>query len=144
MKLRISNILNSKRNAYFSYLVQCINWGLNTDLLICKVSLTYWTCGIIKCITNGWPIGIVIIKGRNSGRYKITHNNGDFRNGVCLKPLNGFEWKSLCVKIMTYRLLMKFKFSDILYGGLLWPSCIIGQLTGSVFNTDMNGSKHLF
>ena len=33
------NILDSKRNAYFAYLVQCINWGLNTDLIICKVSL---------------------------------------------------------------------------------------------------------
>ena len=29
----------------------------------------------------------MIIKGRNSGRYKITHNKGDFRDGVCLKPL---------------------------------------------------------
>ena len=34
-------ILNSKRNAYFAYLVQCINWGLNTDLMICKVTLMY-------------------------------------------------------------------------------------------------------
>ena len=86
----------------------------------------------------------MIIKGRNSGRNKRTHNKCDFRGGVCLKPLNGFEWKSLCVMIMTYRLLMKFKCSDILYGGLLWPSYIIGQLTGSVFNTGMKGSKHLF
>ena len=46
---------------------------------------------VIKCITNGWLIGIMIIKGRNSGRNKITHNKGDFRDGVCLKPLNGFE-----------------------------------------------------
>ena len=34
-------ILDSKRNAYFAYLVQCLNWGLNTDLIICKVSLMY-------------------------------------------------------------------------------------------------------
>ena len=34
-------ILNSKRNAYFAYLVQCINWGLNTDLMVCKISLRY-------------------------------------------------------------------------------------------------------
>ena len=45
---------------------------------------------------------------------------------------------------MTYTLLMKFKFSDILYGGLLWPSCMIRQLTGSVFNTDKKGSKNCF
>ena len=37
-------ILNSKRNAYFAYLVYCINWGLNTYLMICKVSLMYGTC----------------------------------------------------------------------------------------------------
>ena len=54
----------------------------------------------------------MIIKGRNRGRNKITHNEGDFKDGV----LNGFECKSLCVIIMTFRLLMKFKFSDILYG----------------------------
>ena len=46
---------------------------------------------IIKCITNGWLIRIMIIKGRNSGHYKITHIKGDFRDGVCLKPLNGIE-----------------------------------------------------
>ena len=86
----------------------------------------------------------MIIKGRNSERNKLTHIKGDFRDGVCLKPLNGLEWKSLCVIIMTYRLLMKFKFSDTLYDGLLWPSYIIGQLTGSVFNTGMKGSKQLF
>ena len=40
---------------------------------------------MIKCITNGWLVGIMMIKGRNSGRNKITHNEGDFRNGVCLK-----------------------------------------------------------
>ena len=33
---------------------------------------------IIKCITNGWLIRIMIIKGRNSGHNKITHNKGDF------------------------------------------------------------------
>ena len=35
----IEYILNSKRNAYFAYMVKCINWGLNTELMICKVSL---------------------------------------------------------------------------------------------------------
>ena len=45
----------------------------------------------IKCITNGWLIRIMIIKGRYSRHNKITHNKGDFRDGVCLKPLNGFE-----------------------------------------------------
>ena len=39
---------------------------------------------------------------------------------------------------------MKFKFSDTLYDGLLWPSYIIAQLTGSVFDTGMKGSKQLF
>ena len=68
---------------------------------------------IIKCITNGWLIRIMIIKGCNSGCNKITHNKSDFWDGVCLKPLNGFEWKSLCVIIMTYRLLIKFNFSNI-------------------------------
>ena len=61
----------------------------------------------------------MIIKGRNSGRNKITHNKGDFPDGVCLNPVNGFESKSRLVITMTYRLLMKFKFSDILYSGLL-------------------------
>ena len=35
----------------------------------------------------------MIIKGHNSGHNKISHNKGDFRDGVCLKPLNGFEKK---------------------------------------------------
>ena len=30
-------------------------------------------------------------KGRNSGRNEIANNKGDFRDGVCLKPLNGFK-----------------------------------------------------
>ena len=30
-------------------------------------------------------------KGGNSGRNEIANNQGDFRDGVCLKPLNGFE-----------------------------------------------------
>ena len=46
---------------------------------------------MIKCITNGWLVGIMIIKGLNSGHNEITHNKGDFPNGVCLKPLNRFE-----------------------------------------------------
>ena len=137
-------ILDSKRNAYFSYLVKCLNWGLNTDLLICKVSLMYWTCVLSNASQMDGAIWIMIIKGCNSGHNKITHNKGDFQDGVCLKPLNGFEWKSLCVTIMTYRLLMKFKFSNILYGGLLWPSYTIRQLTRSVFNTGKKGSKQLF
>ena len=98
----------------------------------------------IKCITNGWLIGIMIIKGRNSGGNKITHNKGHFRDDVCLKPLNGFERKSLCVIVMTHRLLTKVKLSDILQGGPLLPSYIIGQLTRSVFNTDKKGSKNCF
>ena len=61
----------------------------------------------------------MIQKGRNSGRNKITHNKGDFQDDVCLKQLNGSELKSLCMIIMTYSLLMKFKCSDVLYGGLL-------------------------
>ena len=71
---------------------------------------------IIKCITNGWLIRIMIIKGRNSGRNKITHSKGKFRDGVCIKPPNGFELKSLCVIIWTYRILMKVILSDILQG----------------------------
>ena len=74
---------------------------------------------IIKCITNGRLIGIMIIKGPDSGRNKITHNKGHFRDGVCLNPLNGFELKSLCVIIMTQRQLMKVKLFDILQGGPL-------------------------
>ena len=46
---------------------------------------------IIKCISNGWLIRIRIIKGRNSGHNKITRFKGDFRDGVFLKPQNGFE-----------------------------------------------------
>ena len=37
-----------------------------------------------------------------------------------------------------------FKFTYCVYGWLMWPSYIIGQLTGSVFNTDRKGSKQLF
>ena len=29
--------------------------------------------------------------GGNSGRNEIANNKGDFRDDVCLKPLNGFE-----------------------------------------------------
>ena len=29
--------------------------------------------------------------GGNSGRNEIAYNKGDFRDGVCLKPLNGIE-----------------------------------------------------
>ena len=122
--------------------------------IVYKSGLKYWSndmkgitdvlnMWIIKCITNGWLIGIMMIKGHNSGRYKITHNKGDFRDCLCIKPPNGFEWKSLCVIIMTYRLRIKFKFSDIFNGWLLWPCYIIEQLTGSVFNTGMKGSKQL-
>ena len=86
----------------------------------------------------------MVIKGRNSGRNKISHNKGNFRDGVCLKPLNGFEWKSLCMMIMTYRLLMKVKLSDILQGWPFWTSYIIEQLTGSGFNADKKGSENCF
>ena len=41
-------ILNSKRNAYFAYLVLCINSGLNTDLMIPRVSHMYGTCVLSK------------------------------------------------------------------------------------------------
>ena len=99
---------------------------------------------IIKCITNRRLIGIMVIKGRNSGRNKITHNKGDFWDGVCLKPLNGFVWKSLCVIVMTHRLLMKVELPNILKGGPLWPSYIIGQLTGSVLNIGKKRSKNCF
>ena len=34
---------------------------------------------------------MAMTKGRNSGRDKITRNKGEFRDGVCLKHLNGFE-----------------------------------------------------
>ena len=51
----------------------------------------YKTCELLKCIANGWLIGIMIIKGRNSRRNEITHNKGDFRDGIGLKQLNGFE-----------------------------------------------------
>ena len=30
-------------------------------------------------------------KGSNSGRNEIAPSKGNFRDGVCLKPLNGFE-----------------------------------------------------
>ena len=39
---------------------------------------------------------------------------------------------------------MKIKLSGILQGKLLWPSYIIGQLTGSVLNTGKKRSKQLF
>ena len=32
----------------------------------------------------------MIIKGGNSGRNEIANNKGDFRDGVCLNPLDGF------------------------------------------------------
>ena len=83
------HILNSKRNTFFAYLVYCINWALNTDIMIRKVSLLYRTC-IMKCITNGQLIGLMLIRGDNSGRSEITHNQGELRDVVCLKPLKGF------------------------------------------------------
>ena len=61
----------------------------------------------------------MIIKGGNSGRNEIANNKGDFRDGVCLNPLDGFAYKSHCVIIWTYRLLMKIKMSGILQGGPL-------------------------
>ena len=100
--------------------------------------------GIIKCITNGWLIRTMIIKGRNSGHNKITHNKGKFRDGVCIKSPNRFEWKSFWVIIWTYRILMKVILSDILQGEPLWPSYSTRQFTGSVLNTDKKGSKQLF
>ena len=87
----------------------------------------------------------MIIKGHNSGHNKKkTHNKGNFRDGVCLKPPIGVELKSLCVIIWTYRILMKVELSDILQGEPLWPSYIIGQLAGSVLNTGKKRSKQLF
>ena len=59
------------------------------------------------------------IKGGNSVRNEMANNKGDFRDGVCLKPLNGFELKSLCAIVWTYRLLMKVKSSGIFQGGPL-------------------------
>ena len=38
-----SNILHKKRNACYAYLVYCINWVLNTDIGISKVSMMYGT-----------------------------------------------------------------------------------------------------
>ena len=86
----------------------------------------------------------MVIKGGNSGRNEIANNKGSFRDGVCLKSLNGFEWKSLCVIIWTYRLLLKIKLSGIFQGESLWPSYIIGQLTGSVLKIGKKVSKKLF
>ena len=37
-------ILNSKRNAYFAYLVYRNTFVLNTDLMISKVPMMYGTC----------------------------------------------------------------------------------------------------
>ena len=49
-----------------------------------------WNMCIIKCILNLELIGIMLIKGDNSGRNEITNNYGEFRDVVCLKPLNRF------------------------------------------------------
>ena len=49
-----------------------------------------WNMCIIKCITNRWLIGMMLVKGNNSRRNEITHNNGELRDVVCLNPLNGF------------------------------------------------------
>ena len=84
-----SYILNSKRNAYFAHLVYYINWALNTDIMIKGITDLQNMC-IIKCITNGQLIGIMFIKGDNSGLNEITHNQGELHDVVCLKPLNGF------------------------------------------------------
>ena len=48
------------------------------------------------------------------------------------------------MKSLTHRLLMEVKLSDILQGGPLWPSYIIGQLSGSVFNAGKKGSTNCF
>ena len=47
--------------------------------------------GIIKCITNGQLIGIMLIRGDYSGRNELTHYQGELPDVVCLKPLNGFK-----------------------------------------------------
>ena len=59
--------------------------------MICKKSRMYGTCVLSNVSQIEKLIGIMIIKGRNFGRNKITPNKGDFRDGVYLKPLNGFE-----------------------------------------------------
>ena len=70
----------------------------------------------IKCIINGLFIGIKIIKGRNSGQYKITRNKGDFRDCVCLKPLNGFECKITLHDDHDIQTTYEGKLSNILQG----------------------------
>ena len=49
-----------------------------------------WNMCIITCIIHRQLIGIMLIKGDNSGRNEITHNYGELRDVVCLKPLDGF------------------------------------------------------
>ena len=71
---------------------------------------------IIKCITNGQLIGIMLIQGDNSWRDEINHNQGDIRDNVCLKPLNGFYGTSLCVIIRTYGRLLKVSWKYVYAG----------------------------
>ena len=41
-----------------------------------------WNMFIIKCITKLSLIGIMLIKGGNSGHKEITHKYGELRDGV--------------------------------------------------------------
>ena len=54
---------------------------------------------IIKCITNGRLIKIMIIKGHNSWHNEITQNKGDFRDGCWLVGFVALRPKSTAMVI---------------------------------------------
>ena len=39
-----------------------------------KANNNAWNVSTIKCITNGWLIGICLVNDDNSARYGIIHN----------------------------------------------------------------------
>ena len=49
-----------------------------------------WNVCIVKSITYRYLIEIMLIKGDTSGHNEITHNYGELRDAVCIKPPNGF------------------------------------------------------
>ena len=58
--------------------------------MICKVSMMHGN--VYYQMHHKWIAHLNNdIKGDNSWRNEIANNKCNFRDGVCLKPLNGFE-----------------------------------------------------
>ena len=49
-----------------------------------------WNMCINQCIVNGWLFKAKLVKGDNSGRYKIIYNERELRDVVYPKPWSAF------------------------------------------------------